>query len=256
MQRNWIGRSEGAEADFAVEGAGEKIRVFTTRIDTIFGCTYVVLAPDHPLVAQLTTPSSTAEVEAFVGEDGGAVQDASAPRRAPRRRASSPARTRSTRSPAQQVPDLDRQLRARRLRHRRGDERARARRARLRVRAQVRACRSRSSSSPPRARSCRRATLEAAFTDDGVLVDSGEFTGLPSAEARSEDGARRWRQKGKGKADGHLPPEGLGLLAPALLGHAHPHRLLREVRPGAQGHPGPGEPAAGARCRRSTPRRC
>ena len=43
MQRNWIGRSEGAEIDFAVKGASARIRVFTTRIDTIFGCTYVVL---------------------------------------------------------------------------------------------------------------------------------------------------------------------------------------------------------------------
>src|SRR5688572_24605015 len=44
MQRNWIGRSEGAEADFALQGGADKIRVFTTRIDTIYGCTYVVLA--------------------------------------------------------------------------------------------------------------------------------------------------------------------------------------------------------------------
>jgi leucyl-tRNA synthetase len=66
MQRNWIGKSEGAEVDFAVEGAGEHIKVFTTRVDTIFGCTYVVLAPDHPLVARLTRPERQAEVRAFV----------------------------------------------------------------------------------------------------------------------------------------------------------------------------------------------
>src|SRR5712671_3391503 len=50
MQRNWIGRSEGTEVDFKLEGTGEPIRVFTTRVDTIFGATCVVLAPEHPLV--------------------------------------------------------------------------------------------------------------------------------------------------------------------------------------------------------------
>ena len=52
MQRNWIGRSTGTEADFAVEGSGESIRVFTTRVDTIFGATCVILAPLHPLVGE------------------------------------------------------------------------------------------------------------------------------------------------------------------------------------------------------------
>ncbi|XXF80529.1 leucine--tRNA ligase [Myxococcaceae bacterium GXIMD 01537] len=65
MQRNWIGRSEGAEVDFQVQGAEARIRVFTTRIDTIYGCTYVVLAPDHKLVAQVTTPERRADVQAF-----------------------------------------------------------------------------------------------------------------------------------------------------------------------------------------------
>jgi leucyl-tRNA synthetase len=55
MQRNWIGRSEGAEVEFSVEGAPEKIRVFTTRIDTIYGATCAILAPEHPLVDRLVT---------------------------------------------------------------------------------------------------------------------------------------------------------------------------------------------------------
>src|SRR5665213_2829990 len=54
MQRNWIGRSEGTEVDFTLEGGTEKIRVFTTRVDTIFGATSVQLAPQHALVAALT----------------------------------------------------------------------------------------------------------------------------------------------------------------------------------------------------------
>jgi len=53
MQRNWIGRSDGAEVDFAVEGLPEKIRIFTTRIDTIYGATCLILAPEHPLLEKL-----------------------------------------------------------------------------------------------------------------------------------------------------------------------------------------------------------
>ena len=52
MQRNWIGRSEGTEVDFTLEGSDEKVRVFTTRVDTIFGATCVILAPQHPWVAE------------------------------------------------------------------------------------------------------------------------------------------------------------------------------------------------------------
>jgi leucyl-tRNA synthetase len=58
MQRNWIGRSEGTEIDFAVENRAEKIRVFTTRVDTIFGATSVQLAPEHPLVTALAAADS------------------------------------------------------------------------------------------------------------------------------------------------------------------------------------------------------
>jgi leucyl-tRNA synthetase len=68
MQRNWIGRSEGAEIDFAVAdgpGAGERLRVFTTRPDTLFGATYMVLAPEHELVSKLTTREQRASVDAY-----------------------------------------------------------------------------------------------------------------------------------------------------------------------------------------------
>lgn len=76
MQRNWIGKSKGAEIDFAVaksgarskeQGAGEeKIRVFTTRPDTLFGATFMVLAPEHPLVNQITVAEQEAAVEDYV----------------------------------------------------------------------------------------------------------------------------------------------------------------------------------------------
>lgn len=55
MQRNWIGKSEGAEVTFKVENSDDEIKVFTTRPDTLFGVTYVVLAPEHPLVDKVTT---------------------------------------------------------------------------------------------------------------------------------------------------------------------------------------------------------
>src|SRR5450756_2190881 len=66
MQRNWIGRSEGAYVDFTVEGRGEPIRVFTTRPDTLFGATFMVVAPDAPLAAELVSDAQRAEFEAYL----------------------------------------------------------------------------------------------------------------------------------------------------------------------------------------------
>ena len=66
MQRNWIGRSEGARFTLDVAGSTERIEVFTTRPDTAFGMTFVVLAPEHPLVPVLVAPEKRAEVLAFV----------------------------------------------------------------------------------------------------------------------------------------------------------------------------------------------
>jgi leucyl-tRNA synthetase len=67
LQTNWIGRSEGAEITFPVEGHdGEDIRFFTTRPDTIYGATFMVLAPEHPLVAKTMAPARRAEVERYV----------------------------------------------------------------------------------------------------------------------------------------------------------------------------------------------
>jgi leucyl-tRNA synthetase len=68
MQRNWIGRSSGVEFDWKIAGYDEAFRVFTTRPDTIYGVTFCVLAPEHPLVARVTTGERRAEVEAYVAQ--------------------------------------------------------------------------------------------------------------------------------------------------------------------------------------------
>ncbi len=65
-QINWVGRSEGTEIDFGIDGHPGSLRVFTTRPDTLFGCTYMVLAPEHPFVAKLVTPPNRAAVEQYV----------------------------------------------------------------------------------------------------------------------------------------------------------------------------------------------
>ena len=65
MQRNWIGRSEGAEVDFQMDGHAAKIRVFTTRPDTLFGATYMVLSPEHRLVGEITTAAQRDAVKKY-----------------------------------------------------------------------------------------------------------------------------------------------------------------------------------------------
>ena len=70
MQRNWIGKSEGALVKFAVAERDVSFDVFTSRVDTLFGATYAVLAPDHPLVHEITVDSQRAEVDAYVTASG------------------------------------------------------------------------------------------------------------------------------------------------------------------------------------------
>ncbi|MEQ9825383.1 MAG: leucine--tRNA ligase [Puniceicoccaceae bacterium] len=68
QQTNWIGRSTGAEIDFELDGHDTSLKVFTTRPDTLFGATYMVIAPEHPLVRQLTTEAQLTKVEAYVAQ--------------------------------------------------------------------------------------------------------------------------------------------------------------------------------------------
>lgn len=66
MQKNWIGRSVGAEVEFTISSQDSKITVFTTRPDTLFGATYVALAPEHPLISQLVNSDTREKVEAYI----------------------------------------------------------------------------------------------------------------------------------------------------------------------------------------------
>ena len=66
MQRNWIGRSTGAEVDFKIEGLNENLTVFTTRPDTLFGATYMVIAPEHPLTDVITTKEHKSNVDNYI----------------------------------------------------------------------------------------------------------------------------------------------------------------------------------------------
>ncbi|MFV0499712.1 MAG: leucine--tRNA ligase [Bacilli bacterium] len=68
MQANWIGRSEGASVKFTVENFSESLEIFTTRPDTLFGCSYIVIAPEHDYVKDLTTKDNQSEVEQYINE--------------------------------------------------------------------------------------------------------------------------------------------------------------------------------------------
>jgi len=197
MQRNWIGRSLGAEAGFAVEGSSERIRVFTTRLDTIFGCSYVVLAPEHPLTARLTTPERRPEVTAFVDRmarmDAAERTGESAPKEGVFTGAHAVNPFSGQKVPVwianfvlagygtgavMSVPAHDQR------------DLEFARKYSLPVPVVIQP-----------AEGTRLATGEAvekAFTEDGVLVDSGPFTGLPSAEARRRMSSLA-REKGFGE---------------------------------------------------------
>ncbi len=230
MQRNWIGKSEGAEASFTLEDVlsdkcahcgdvegehvatkclfapasfkprPEDIRVFTTRVDTIFGCTYVVLAPDHPLVSRITKPEQRAEVEAFAkrmaatdketrtaegGEKEGVFTGAHA--KNPFTGESVPVWVANFvladygTGAVMSVPAHDER------------DFAFARKYGLPVKVVIQP-----SPESGAARIESAASLENAYTEDGVLQDSGEFTGLHSAEARKK--MSQWLEaQGKGQ---------------------------------------------------------
>ena len=207
MQRNWIGRSEGVEADFVVQdprsppldklgvNGPERIRIFTTRIDTVYGCTYVVLAPDHKLVSKITTPAQKAEVDSFVAKMT-AMDKASRTAEAGAKEGvftGAHALNPFTGQPVpvwianfvlaeygtgavMSVPAHDQR------------DFEFAQKYRLPIKAVIQ----------PTSGAKLDQPLTAAFTEDGVLSDSGPFTGLPSADARRKMG-EQLEKEGKGK---------------------------------------------------------
>ena len=136
MQRNWIGRSEGARVIFTVQGSGQELPVFTTRPDTLFGATFFVLAPEHPLVTELTAGTEHEdEVAAYVAPRGRALRGR-ARGEGEGRRLHRPLRGQPGERRAD--PDLGRRLRLDGVRDGRDHGRPGARRARPRVRGALR----------------------------------------------------------------------------------------------------------------------
>ena len=269
QQTNWIGRSEGAEIVFTTapddhQPGGDELRVFTTRPDTLFGATFMVLAPEHPLVETLTCartarrgrrlrrPGRAAETE---------IERLSTEREktgvAARRRRDQPGQRRAD-------PDLDRRLRAGRLRHRRDHGRARPRRARLRVRPQVRPA-------DPAGRRRRPATSADDDARRRLHRPRRRRAARQLAAVQRHAAPRRRRGRsstalaaaGNGRSDRHLPPARLADQPPALLGHADPGHLLRARRDRARSPrtscrsccPTPSTTAAAARTRSTATRR-
>ncbi len=81
IQRNWIGRSDGAQVFFDIQGSDRKLEIFTTRPDTIFGVTFMVIAPEHEWVGELTTPENRDAVERYIARRGSARSASASPRR-------------------------------------------------------------------------------------------------------------------------------------------------------------------------------
>jgi leucyl-tRNA synthetase len=184
MQRNWIGRSEGARCTFVVDGSDETLEIFTTRLDTIFGATYVALAAEHPLVEKLAvgTPNEDA-VRGFVEEQlarsleerfaegaeksgvftGRYAVNPFSGERLPIWVANFVLMAVGTGAIMSVPAHDDRDL-------------AFARKYGLRVRPVIR---------PEDGEPLDGDTLEAAWTSDGILVDSGPYDGASSAEART-----------------------------------------------------------------------
>ena len=245
MQANWIGRSTGTQVLFPLMQPGNgqdtaAVEVFTTRPDTLFGVTYMVLAPEHPLVDSLTRPEQQATVAAFRAEMARTSTMERTAEDRPKRGVPLGAHVRHPLS-GKPVPVwiADYVL----LDYGSGavmgvpahDNRdfAFARRHHLPV--QVVITPDRQSSPAP------TEDPEEAFCDDGFLVNSADFTGLPSREARTAiTAALAARQLGEEKTMYRL--RDWLVSPPALLGLSHPHHPLPQLRSGARP---PGSTAGG-----------
>ena len=244
MQRNWIGRSEGAEVTFRCEELELDFPVFTTRPDTLFGASFFVLAPEHPELERLVagTPAE-AEVREYVNR---VARESAEERGDEDREKTGVPLGRSVVNPVngERDPDVRRRLRADGVRHRGDHGRPRPRQPRLRVRQGLRpAGQARDRGFRPGGGARRgRAALSRRRADDrlGALRRQAQSRGLR--------GDRRLAGRGGPRRIGcQLPPARLAGLAPALLGRADPGRLLRGLWRGrrAGDRPRPRRAAAG-----------
>ena len=221
MQRNWIGRSEGAEVTFRCEELGIDFPVFTTRPDTLFGATFFVLAPEHPEVERLAAGTGHEdEVRAYVDA---AIRESVEERGDEARAKTGVPLGRTVTNPVngEQIPMFvaDYVL----MEYGTGalmavpahDERdhAFARAFGLEIREVV---------------AGGEDVQAEPYIGDGPLVNSGQFDGVNNREAYGA--IVEWLSaRGQGRARGQLPPARLAALAPALLGLPDPDRLLRRL---------------------------
>ena len=225
MQRNWIGRSEGAEIDFKLEGSGEPLRVFTTRVDTIYGATCVIVAPEHPLLDDLIDAEgkacAKAMVDARAGQGPGEVEKEGfftghyainpySGEKVPVWVGNFVLMGYGTGAimavPAHDERDFEF-----------------CRKYGIAVRPVIR---------PVDGALAVEPGMKEAFPDYGIVENSGPWSGLPSEEARRRMAAFA-EEMGFGKGRHHIPHQGLGHLAAALLGHADPGDPLPGLRRGA-----------------------
>ncbi len=215
MQRNWIGRSEGAEVDFKLEESGPPVRVFTTRIDTIYGATAVLLAAEHPLTRQLIgeDPRAKKMIDARAQQGPGDVVKEGfftgkyainpfSGERVPIWVANFVLTGYGT-GAIMAVPAHDER------------DYEFCKQYGIPIRQVIQPADGSQAESP--------------YLDYGVLVDSGEYSGLSSEEARVVMAARAERERLR-QTRHHLSHKRLGDLAPEILGNAHSRDPLRPMR--------------------------
>ena len=246
MQRNWIGRSEGAEVQFAIEGRDEPVTVFTTRPDTLFGATFFVIAADSPLAEEVCAPEQRAALEDYLTQ---VRKLTDIERQATEREKTGVFLGRYAINPVNGerigvwaadyvLPDYGTgAIMAVPAHDQRDLDFARAFGLPVRVVVQT--------DQPDPAQT------GIATPGDGTLVNSGPIDGLPKADAIAAI-TDILAERGLGLPGGQLPAARLAAVAAAVLGDAHPHRVLRLVwrgpgarRPAARGAAGPARAGPG-----------